>query len=186
MVAELIVGGDLLEVGQDLRLVGERLAPPRVQRVRVGVEVRRHIASGTGIGVVAPGAAEAIATVEDREVVTALVELNAHRDAARACADDRDLRLRTRHLCNHYIYSVMRNDPFVGRSWMRPGPNLRCGARRRAARTARTRPSTPATTEWSQAPGDAAAAGRSPALVHRCPTARAWPAPVTTPDSIRQ
>ena len=38
-VAEPMVGGDLLEVGEDLRLIGEGLAPPRVERERVGVEV---------------------------------------------------------------------------------------------------------------------------------------------------
>jgi len=116
VAAEVIVGGDLLQVGEDLRLVGEGLAPSRVQRERIGVEVRWHIACGAGIGVVAPGAAKPLTAVEDREVVSAIGELNPHSDAARACADDRDLGFGTRHLCNHYIYSVMRNGAFFGRS----------------------------------------------------------------------
>ena len=60
--------------------------------------------------------AEPLTAVVDREVVSAVGELNPHRDAARACADDRDLGFDTRHLCNHYIYSVMRNGAFFGRS----------------------------------------------------------------------
>ena len=127
VAAELIVGGDLLQVAEDLRLVGEGLAPSRVQRERIGVEVRWHIACGAGIGVVAPGAAEPLTAVEDREVVSAVGELNPHRDAARACADDRDLGFDTRHLCNHYIYSVMRNGAFF-RPIVEDGPALTPGA----------------------------------------------------------
>ena len=71
MVRQAVVGRHPLEIGQDLRLLGERLAPPRVERERVRVEVRRHVAGGARVGVVAPGAAEAVGPVEDGEVVAA-------------------------------------------------------------------------------------------------------------------
>src|SRR3954454_17900450 len=109
MVGQSVIGGNLVEAGEDLWLVGEGLAPARVERERIGVEVRRDVTGGPGVSVVAPGPAEAVVAVEDREAVATGGELNAHRDAAGTGTDHRDLRLLARHLCNHYIYSVMRN-----------------------------------------------------------------------------
>ena len=99
MLGQIMVGGDLLDVREDLRLVGEGLAPAGVQRERVGVEVRRHVARRAGVGVLAPGPAEVVAAVEDREVISAAGELDAHRDPAKTRADDCHRRLVRR--CAH-------------------------------------------------------------------------------------
>ena len=87
-----VVGSHLLEVGQDLGLVRVGLAPPRVERKRIRVQMRRHIAGGAGEGVVPPCPAEPVGAVEDREVVPPGGELDSHRDATGARPDDRDVR----------------------------------------------------------------------------------------------
>ena len=89
-VLETVGGGHPLQIGQDLRLLGERLAPPRVERKRVRIEMRRDVTGRTRIGVVSPGATEAIGAVEDREVVSGGRKLNTHRDTTGTGADDRD------------------------------------------------------------------------------------------------
>ena len=48
------------------------------------------IAGRTREGVVPPGPAEAVGTVEDREIVTTGGKFDAHRDAPGARADDAD------------------------------------------------------------------------------------------------
>ena len=88
MLGQTMVVDDLLDVREDLGLLGEGLAPARVQRERVGVEVRRHVARRAGVGVLAPGPAEVVAAVEDGEVISAAGELDAHRDPAKTSADD--------------------------------------------------------------------------------------------------
>ena len=85
------VVGDLLQVGEDLRLVGVGLAPPGVRGERVAVQVRRHVTGRTGVGVVEPGAADVVRLLVDREVVAGLLEPHPHRDATCTGAEHRDL-----------------------------------------------------------------------------------------------
>ena len=81
------VGGPA-DVGLDLRLGGEGPRPVRVQRERVGVQLRRHVARRAGVGVVAPGATHVRAALDDEEVAEVLVpELDRHREATEAGAD---------------------------------------------------------------------------------------------------
>src|ERR1700722_13212153 len=91
--AESMLVGHLLQVGQDLGLVGVGLAPPRVERERVRVQVRRDVTRRTRKGVVPPRPAESVGAIEDGEVVATLGQLDAHRDAPGARADDPDPRL---------------------------------------------------------------------------------------------
>ena len=85
----------VLEVGEDLGLLGELPGPVDVGRERERVEVRRHVAGGAGIRVVPPGAADAVGLLVDRERLDAgPLQLDAHADAAEAGADDRDARRR--------------------------------------------------------------------------------------------
>ncbi len=89
---------DALEVVPDLVLGRERLAPLGVEREGEGVEVARDVAGAARVGVVAPGAADVGAALEDREVVEAGVhELDGHGDAREAGADDRDVGVRGVH-----------------------------------------------------------------------------------------
>ena len=62
---------DVLEVGLDLRLRRVAARPARVRRERELVQVRRHVAGGARVGVVVPDAADALAALEDRDVVVA-------------------------------------------------------------------------------------------------------------------
>ncbi len=65
--AEPALGGQRVQVAQDLLLRREAAAPPpRPERERV--EVRRHVAGEPGVGVVAPGPAEFGCPVDDEEV----------------------------------------------------------------------------------------------------------------------
>ena len=57
--AQPVLVGAALEVREDLGLLAERARPRRVRLERERVEVRRHVARGARIGVVAPGAADA-------------------------------------------------------------------------------------------------------------------------------
>src|SRR6202000_3162121 len=83
----------LLQIGQDLGLVGIGLAPARIERERIRVQMRGDVTCGARKGVVAPGPTETVGTVEDGEVVSAGRELDSHRDAAGARTDDPDARL---------------------------------------------------------------------------------------------
>ncbi len=81
----------LAHVVPDLALGGERARPVRVEGEGVRVEVRRHVAGGAGIRVVAPGAAHVVAPVEDDEVVDAHgAQAGRHADPGEARADDDD------------------------------------------------------------------------------------------------
>src|SRR6202034_4822957 len=80
--------GAVLEVAEYLGLVGVGLGPVGLQGEGVGVEVRRHIAGGTGVGVGAPGATDALGGLEEHEVASAgLHELYGQSEAARTGAD---------------------------------------------------------------------------------------------------
>ncbi len=82
------------EVGQDLRLAGVAPAPVRVGRPRPGVERRRHVARGVGVGVVAPDAADLVGALQDDHVAQAAAQqLAGHAQAAEARPDDDHPRL---------------------------------------------------------------------------------------------
>ena len=73
------------EVGEDLRLAGVAPAPVRVGRPRPGVERRRHVARGVGVGVVAPDAADLVGALQDDHVAQAAAQqLAGHAQAAEA------------------------------------------------------------------------------------------------------
>src|SRR3546814_19300402 len=55
------------EIGEDFGLPREHPRPARVGREAVAVEMARNIARAAGIGVVAPGAAAAVALFEDQD-----------------------------------------------------------------------------------------------------------------------
>jgi hypothetical protein len=92
-VEHAVAAGDVLEVGLDLGLRRVAARPPRVGRERELVEVRRDVAGGTRVRVVVPDAADALAALEDRDVVVARAAQQRDRaDAAEAAADDGDRR----------------------------------------------------------------------------------------------
>jgi hypothetical protein len=85
---------DLFDVGLDLGLRREGGAPLRVEREREGVEVARHVTCATRVGVVAPGAPDALVALEDYEVgVPSTLQPTGHRQAGEAAADHGDLGL---------------------------------------------------------------------------------------------
>ena len=87
--------GAVLEVAEDLGLVGVRLGPVGLQGEGIGVEVRGHVAGGAGVGVRPPGAADAVGRLEDHEVAPAgLDQLDGQSEAARPRSDDGDLPVR--------------------------------------------------------------------------------------------
>ena len=80
---------DVLEVREDLRPRREAMAPLGIERERVAVEVRRHVAGQAGIRVLAPGPAETVGLLVDDDVVVArLAELDGGEDAGHAGPDD--------------------------------------------------------------------------------------------------
>ena len=96
---DAVAARDVLEVGLDLGARREAMAPLRVRREGVAVEVRGHVAGDARVGVLAPGPAEAIGLLVDREVVEAgLLQLDRAEDARHAGADDDDARLGARRI----------------------------------------------------------------------------------------
>ena len=84
--------GGAPEVGLDLRLRGERHRPVGVGRERVRVELARHVAGGAGVGVVAPGAADVGALLDDQEVgLAVLLQLDRRAEAGEPGPDDQVL-----------------------------------------------------------------------------------------------
>ena len=76
------------EVRVDLRTGRERVAPLGVGRERIRVEVRRHVARDTGIGVVPPRTADPVALLVDHDVVEpGLGQLDGGQDAGHPGAD---------------------------------------------------------------------------------------------------
>ena len=67
-ILDAVLFGDVLLVRPDFRSVREAVRPVRVQLERVRVPVRGNVAGEAGIGVVAPGAAEALGALEASEV----------------------------------------------------------------------------------------------------------------------
>jgi hypothetical protein len=86
--------GDPAQVIPDLRLPGEGVAPVGVGREGEGVEVRRHVALASGVGVGLPGAADILGAIEHDEVLAPrLLQLDRHPESGEACADDCDVDL---------------------------------------------------------------------------------------------
>ena len=82
----------VIEVREDLGLRAEAPRPARVRLEGERVEVRRDVARRARVVVVAPGAADAVRLLEDREVVDArLLEADPHPQPREAGADDEDL-----------------------------------------------------------------------------------------------
>ena len=84
---------DVLEVREDLRARREAMRPLGIERERVAVEVRRHVAREPGIRVLAPGPAEPVGLLVDDDVVVArLAQTDGGEDAGHAGTDDDDTR----------------------------------------------------------------------------------------------
>src|SRR5436305_2713112 len=67
---DALLARDCTQVFLDLVLRRERRAPARVGGERKRVEVARHVAGAAGVGVVAPGATDVRAALEQDEVAT--------------------------------------------------------------------------------------------------------------------
>ena len=101
--ADAEVVADPLQVGPDLRLPAEGPRPVRVRREGERVEMAGHVAGATGIGVVAPGAADAAGPLEHHDVALArLSEPHGGPDAGEAAADHRHAHVagEVRHGCS--------------------------------------------------------------------------------------
>ena len=92
MRREAAPGDDALEVGEDVGLRGEGALPVGFRLRRDGIEVRRDVAGAAGIGVVAPGAADAVGLLQDQERDAPPLEAQRHDQAGEAAADDHHLR----------------------------------------------------------------------------------------------
>jgi hypothetical protein len=69
MFIKTVVVRHLLQVGKDLRLIGEYLAPVRIEGKRERVEVRWHVTRGAWVGVLAPRPSESVAAFKNDEIV---------------------------------------------------------------------------------------------------------------------
>ena len=81
-LVDLVLARHALEVGLDLPTRGEAVAPLGIGLERVAVEVGRDVAADPRIGVLPPGAADALGLLVHRDVGEAgLVELDGAHDA---------------------------------------------------------------------------------------------------------
>ena len=91
-VAEAVAVGDVLQVRPDLGLAGEQPRPVRVGGEGERVEVALHVAGAAGVGVVAPGAAEALPLLQHQEVGAAgLGQPHRRPQPGEPAADDDDV-----------------------------------------------------------------------------------------------
>ena len=89
VVDHAVLAGDPLEVGQDLVARREGVAPVRVEGERVAVEVRRDVAGDARVGVLPPGAPEAIGLLVDDQIGQAgLPQLDGAEDPGHPRPDD--------------------------------------------------------------------------------------------------
>ena len=105
--------GDLLQVGQDLGLLRVPPGPVRVRRERQRVQVRRHVAGATGVGVLAPDAADLVTLLEQGDQVATAQQLGGQADPAETGADHQH----TGSLTRTGPLSLHRLDPL---RWARP------------------------------------------------------------------
>jgi hypothetical protein len=82
--------GDVLEVGLDLRLLGEVLGPVVGGLERVAVEVVAHVDPAPGVGVLVPGAADTGVLLDDRVGDAGLLQPDAGQHARLAGTDHED------------------------------------------------------------------------------------------------
>ena len=88
---DVVLVGAAPDVGPDLLLGGVDVAPVRVRRERVRVEVRLDVDRAARIAVVAPRAPEVLRALEDLEVVDAgLPQADRHAEPGKPGADDGD------------------------------------------------------------------------------------------------
>ena len=101
-VAEaLVIGGNPSEIGEDLGLRGVGPRPVGVLVERIGIEVRRHVAGASRVGVVSPSATERRGLFEDPKIRAALLlQLDRHANAGEPGAEngDADFRLDERRV----------------------------------------------------------------------------------------
>src|SRR5439155_205807 len=92
--AEDLLQLELIHVVADLYLGAPQSRPVRILLEREAAEGGRDVAGSARVGVVAPGAAQAVRLLEDRERVDAgLLQLDAEAEPREARADDRDASL---------------------------------------------------------------------------------------------
>src|SRR5690606_24672865 len=84
----VVLVGDRGDVALDLGLGGERARPTGVEGERVRVEVRRYVARGAGVGVVAPGAADLGGSFQDEKVLSRSGQLDGCAESGEPAADD--------------------------------------------------------------------------------------------------
>lgn len=145
------------QVVEDLALRRELAGPVGVGRERERVEVRRHVAGGPGVVVVAPGAADVAGLLEDDEVVDPrLLESDRHAEPREARAEDQDAGVeggalhgspQSDGLLNQSQQAIRSPHGGQERGCERPRARRRAGARRRRSparsgprQTARPRP----------------------------------------------
>src|SRR5271170_921504 len=81
----------VFKIGVNLRLRAIGLRPVGLRREGKGIEVRGHVAGAAGIGIVPPGAADALRLLQDDEILIArALQPDPGTDAARSGADDSD------------------------------------------------------------------------------------------------
>jgi hypothetical protein len=96
--AEFLAADDVLEVGEDLVLVGEPAAPVGLAVERERVEVGGGVALGARIGVRPPDPTDPVRAVDDQQVVVAVPKQPDRRgDPAGTGADHQDSRVPGRH-----------------------------------------------------------------------------------------
>ena len=89
---EAVGFGEVLDVPKNLGLQAVDVAPVALGGERVAVQVRLNVASGAGVGVVPPGAAEPIGLLEDHEVGGSRgAEAGSHAEPSETGAEDGDV-----------------------------------------------------------------------------------------------
>ena len=86
---QVVFLGDLLTVFPDLAPTRIGMAPIRIQFERKRIDVGRHVTCNAGVGVFAPGSADAVGLLENDKVVSpSLLQLDTHADARHSRAEN--------------------------------------------------------------------------------------------------
>ncbi len=100
VATDVVLPCHALEVGADLVAARERVRPVRVGREGVRVEVRRHVARETRVGVLAPRPAEGLGLLVDGDVLVAgTPELDHAQDPGHSRADHHEAQRSRRRSC---------------------------------------------------------------------------------------
>ena len=95
-----VLARNVLEILLNLRARRKTMAPVRIELEGVAVEVRGDVAADPRIGVLAPGATQAVAFLVDDEVCEAgLLQPDRAEDARHPCPDDREAQIAPRLGC---------------------------------------------------------------------------------------